>query len=340
MRTMCLLWLLVAMVGAVASGQTASPATGPSAGAAATSAGLAPVIRAIREANSLTDVLTAFTSAPEADRRNVELNTAYMRRLLQLGYPQPAGLPAATLLALDANSGMAFGVAGFNNGRQNHLPEALVFTTKAANLIRDDNSILNNLGQLVAWYEGVKTYKLPAADQGLLDKVKADCASKPAYATAYKLIKDAYDKQAAAVAQNQQAVTAAEKDLRDAQKTGNDAQQAAKAAEDEAAAHNRRADDLRRQLSNTRLTAAERTRLQTEQRREQVAEEDVKSKKLPPLKKTLQDAVAAVNQKRQALEAAKQKTADTVPLAKLFHWLPPAVDGVVTLPTDSASKPA
>lgn len=75
-----------------------------------------------------------------------------------------------------------------------------------------------------------------------------------------------------------------------------------------------------------------------------MAEADVNSKKLPPVKKALQDAVNVVNQKRQALEAAKRKTADTVPLAKLLRWLPPAVDGVVTPPFDSVttstSKPA
>lgn len=268
MRSAGMLWLSVAIVGAIALGQAPPPATGSAAGAAQTPAELVPILRAVREANTLSDAVAAFTSGGDAGRRNAELNTAYLRRLLQLAHPETAGLPAATLIGMDANNGMALGVAGFNSGRQNRLPEAIGFTMKAAHLAKDDPSILNNLGQLVAWYEGAKTYKLPAADLPLLDKVKAECSSQAAYAAAYKTIKDAYDKQAAAVAQNQQAVTTAEKDVKDAEKTGADAQQAEKAVEDEAAAHHKRADDIQKQLSTPRLTAAERTKLQTEQRRE------------------------------------------------------------------------
>jgi hypothetical protein len=340
MRTMGLLCLLVAVLGLSAAAHASSPGAASAPAAAATPAELAPILRAIREANTVNDAVAAFNSAGDAGRRNIELNTAQLRRLLQLGHPETAGLPAATLIALDANSGMAFGVVGFNSGRQNRLSEALVSSIKAAYLAKDDPSILNNLGQMVAWCDGAKTFKLPAEDQTLLDKVKAESASKAPYATAYKTIKDAYDKQAADTAANLQAVTAADKDVKDAEKKGADAQQTEKAVEDEAAAHHKRSDDLQKQLSKAGLTAAERNRLQTDQKREQVAEADVNSKKLPPAKKAVQDAVNVVTQKRQALDTAKKKTSDTVPLAKLLHWLPPAVDGVVTPPFDSVAAPA
>ena len=99
MRTTGLLVLLVLVIGASAApgmGQTTLPVS-PAAGPGGNSSSAARHVKAIREANTLAAAQEAFNDGAEGDRENVELNTAYMRRLLQLGLPQFANGPAATL---------------------------------------------------------------------------------------------------------------------------------------------------------------------------------------------------------------------------------------------------
>lgn len=302
MRTRDLLILLVAAV-TTAAGAVEAQATRPSsppAPAVVTPPGMIPVIKAIREANTVAAAAEAFAEGAEMDRDNVYLNAAYMRRLLQLGQPGWAGAPAARLARALANDGTAYGVMGYTCGGENHLSDALAYTLKAANLVKDDNSIQSNLGQLVAWYECAKPGKLPAADEKTLEALKADLASTEAYQAAYKTIKDAYDKHAADAAAHQAAIASAQTSVDGAAKRASDAQA-----------------QVNRLIRQTDDAGA----IQAAQKR-------------------LQDAKTALAQRVQALDDLRRQPAETqVPLRTLFQWLPPAVDGVVTLPADAKRRP-
>ena len=163
-----------------AAAQTDQPASSPAPPASTAPPAIRLAVKAIREANTVAAAAEGYAEGAEVDRENVELNTAYMRRLLQLGQPQTAGGPATILVQVPVEDGMAFGVVGYNCGRQNDLPNALRYTLKAANLLKDDPSIQNNLGQLTAWYECAKSYKLSAEDQKTLGDLKADLEGKAA----------------------------------------------------------------------------------------------------------------------------------------------------------------
>jgi hypothetical protein len=345
--------LVVALLAGSLGAQTAAPAN--SAPAAETPAALVPVLKAIREANSIAEAAAAYSGTAEEDHRNVELNTAYMRRLLQLGQPQAAGIPAAALASIPVNDGMAFGVLGYNAGRQNDLAKALTNTMKAAGLLKDDTSIQNNLGQLVAWNENDKTFKLPATDQPALDRLKTEMATQPAYMSAYEAVKDGYDKFNDANSQNQQKIASAEADVTAAQKKITDDQAQIKGLQDEEANDVKARSTLQAQPTGGGTgtgTGGGRTGGGARPGRGPMAGgnaaqiqqltaaiNDIDTKRMPAAKKTLQDDTTALNQKQQALAKAKGTPLSAVPLAKLFYWLPPAVDGVVTMPPGTTSRP-
>jgi hypothetical protein len=347
--------VVVAAIAPGAMGQTSAPALPAAPGAAApspapsTSPEMLPFLKAIREANTVAAAAEAYTGGGAIDRRNVELNQAYLRRLLQLGQPQTAGIPAAVLASIPVSDGMACGVVGYNCARQNDLPRALTSTMQAAGLLSDDNSIQGNLGQLVAWYEGAKTFKLSATDQGSLDRLKTILASKPAYAAGYEAIKGAFDKQADGNSQGQQKVAAAETDVQAAEKKVADVQAKIKSLTDEEAADVKTRDVLERQPAAGRAQPGRRPGAgggnngnvnNPQLARINAAIVDIDNNRMPQAKKDLQDATTALTQKKQALEKLRGKPPETASLSKAFHWLPPAVDGVVTLPPDAASKPA
>jgi hypothetical protein len=306
MRMTRVLILSVAAV-AVLVGSAAAQTSQPVGGAPAL-ANLPPAIarsiRAIREANTMAAAAEAYAEGADVDRESVELNTAYMRRLLQLGLPDIANGPAATLVRIPVADGTGYGVLGYNCGRQNDLTNALSYTMKAAGLIKDDPSIQNNLGQLTAWYECAKPYKLPAADQKALDDLKADLASAAPYKAGYKLIKDAYDKHIHAQADAKQKLATAEADVKAAEKRVADAQARVNqggGANPPGRGGRGGPGGAQRQLDDARNNLA---------------------------------------QKVQALNTIRgQQPEGPLSYAKLFHWLPPAVDGVVTPQADPKSKP-
>ena len=303
--------LVIAATAGLGAAQTTLPVA-PAAPPAATADKNSPVgraVRAIREANTLSAVKDAFADGADTDPENVELNTAYMRRLLQLGLPQLANGPATTLLRVPVADGTAYGVVGYNCGRQNDLTNALTNTMKAAGILKDDPSIQNNLGQLTAWYECAKPYKLAAADQKTLDDLKADLDKAEPYKAGYKLIKDAYDKHIHADADAKQKLATAESDVKAAEKKVADAQTRVNQANAGAGQPGR---------GGRGGPGAG-----------------------PGLQKQLDDAKANLAKKVQALNTIRSQPAEaTFSYTKLFRWLPPAVDGVVTLPTDPKAKPA
>jgi hypothetical protein len=333
---------LLALVVSLSAGFLAAQDSPP---ASTTPPALVPVLKAIREANTMAEAASAYSGVAEGDRRNAELNIAYLRRLLQLGQPQAAGTPAATLASIPVNDGMAYGVIGYNAGRQNDLPKALTNTMKAAGLIKDDPSVQNNLGQLAAWNENDRTFKLSTSDQQTLDRLKTDMATQKAYMDAYNAIKDGYTKFNEANSANQAQIATATADLTAAQKKVADDNAAIKTLKDE------EANDVKalQKLPAPRSPSPRPTRAGTppppagpspQAQALQQKIDDINKTKLPAANKTLQDDTAAQNLKAQALAKAKSTPVPAVPLAKLFYWLPPAVDGVVTMPPGTTSRPA
>ena len=324
---------LLAFVVALSAGTLAAQDSQP---AATTPPALVPVLKAIREANTMAEAASAYSGVAEGDRRNAELNVAYMRRLLQLGQPQAAGTPAATLASIPVNDGLAYGVIGYNAGRQNDLPKALANTMKAAGLIK------NNLGQLAAWNENDRSFKLSTADQQVLDRLKTEMATQKAYMDAYTAIKDGYTKFNEANSANQAQIASATADLTAAQKKVADDQAAIKTLNDDVAKDTKDLSALKQATPKPTPRGSRGTTPPppAPSGQAQALQQKINKTRLPAANKTLQDDTAAQNLKAQALAKAKSATVPIVPLAKLFNWLPPAVDGVVTMPPGTTSRPA
>ena len=115
---------------------------------------LAAFIRAIRRAEDPREALSAYAKGCSISRLNAELHTAHVRRMLQFGRPETAYYPAQAAVRLEPENGMAWGVLGYVHGKRHRLEEALAAAVRAAKYAPDDNSILHNAGQLVAWCDG------------------------------------------------------------------------------------------------------------------------------------------------------------------------------------------
>jgi hypothetical protein len=330
--------VLLAAIGAPAVAQSTRPTLAPAVVATpAAPASVAGFVQAIREANSLAAAAHAYAGGCGIDRKSGELNAAYLRKLLQLGQVQFANVPALVLIGLDADDALANAALGCYSGRKGEYGPALFHTMKAAGAIPDDPSVQNNLGQLVAWVEGAKAVRLaPELGQDLA-ALKERLGGKPAYQGGYKPLKEAYDQQAAAITRNQQAAAAMESDAQDLRKKAADAQARLKPIEDEIAVHQRTLDSLKGPDPRMPGLVGDPKAVGTFMFREQQAIDDAQ-RRAAPIRQELQNALRALADKTAAQNGILNRTVD-VPLKKLFRWLPPAVDGVVTLPLDTPPLP-
>ena len=330
-------WFFVLPAATVLVAACAAPAVAQSTKPTSAPASMASIVRAIGEANSLAAAAHAYSDGCGLDRRSRELNAAYLRKLLQLGQVPFANVPALVLVALDANDPLANATLGCYTGRRGKYGPALFHTIKAAAGIPDDPSVQNNLGQLVAWVEGAKTVRLSPELERDLSDLKARLGAKPAYQGGYKPVKDAYDQQAAELAKNRQAAAAMDGDIQELGRKAADAQGRLKPVEEEIASHQRTLDSYKGTNPAGPRLMGDPKAVGTIMFREQQAIDDAQRRAVP-IRKELQDALRAQADKKAAQDALLRKTVD-VPLKKVFRWLPPAVDGVVTLPPDTPAAP-
>ena len=157
---------------------------------------LQPLLKLIRETKDPGTAMAAYARGCAIDRNSTELHDSYMRKMLTLGLPQIARFPARSLVALDAKNGTAWGVLGYMAGKHGRLGEALTNTIRAAALLGDAPSVLNNLGQLCAWYEHVTDLpRIPDADRRTLAKHKEQWSRREAFAMAYRRIQKEFQRQ-------------------------------------------------------------------------------------------------------------------------------------------------
>ena len=117
------------------------------------SAILAECVQTVREQNHPDLVVVAYRKGIKLDPRNVQLHSAYMRRMLGLGVLHAAYEPAEILTKLEPRNATAWAIIAYVRARRNELASALEAEVTAASISLADMSVVNNLGQLIAWYE-------------------------------------------------------------------------------------------------------------------------------------------------------------------------------------------
>jgi hypothetical protein len=157
---------------------------------------LEPFVTAIREAETLRTAARAYSRGNAIDSQYVPLHQAYMERMLTLGFPKIAGHPARMLVRIDPDNGMAWGVLGYLHGREKELAEAMSASVRAAKLKPGDPSIMNNLGQLLAWYRQVLALPdLPDRDKRAIDQLEDQWTQNAMFTRAYNRIHVAFEEQ-------------------------------------------------------------------------------------------------------------------------------------------------
>ena len=169
----------------------AEPTTAPAKVSAAKA--LAGYIQVIKTDKDPSVVLRAYTRACALNRMDPELNSVYMRRMLLLGRPRAAYMSARILSKQDADAGLSWAMIGYMMGRSNKYLDALTATARAMEFNSDDASILNNAGQLAAWFDNAPTPpKLGDREKRIMDKLKDKFQKNQVYLDAYNRINSIY----------------------------------------------------------------------------------------------------------------------------------------------------
>ena len=325
-------------------------------------ASMADLIQIIKTDQDPSVVLRSYTKACALNRMDPQLNSVYMRRMLLLGRPRAAYMSARILAKQDADAGLAWAVIGYMMGRSNKYLDAMTATARALEFNSDDSSIMNNAGQVSAWFDNAPAPpRLGDREKRIMDKLKGKFSKSKAYTDAYDRVNKVYtdcktsragfqDKLAASEGQYNKARTE-ELTLRAAIKRINSQiiQQNGKIKELEKEL-NRNENRLRardadgRYLYNHRAILAENTRLQNNLRAAE-AKKAALQKEGAPMVPKIRIAAITGSKLRKDIGIYRTNLKSIKPaILRQLRWDPPAVDGVFTaeargLPTKPKPRP-
>ena len=176
---------------AVGTCLAAEPTTAPAKISAAEA--MAGFIQIIKTDKDPSVVLRSYTRACALNRMDPQLNSVYMRRMLLLGRPRAAYMSAKILSTQDIDAGLAWAMIGYMMGRSNKYLDSLTATARALEFNSDDASILNNAGQLAAWFDNAPVPpKLGDREKRIMDKLKNKFQTSQVYKDAYARINSIY----------------------------------------------------------------------------------------------------------------------------------------------------
>ncbi|MFP3938300.1 MAG: tetratricopeptide repeat protein [Phycisphaerae bacterium] len=168
------------------------------------SAELSQAVEDVWSADSAAAAAEAYAGGCSVSKTHAPLHRAYMHRMLELGMPRIAAHPAKTLTRLNPEQApLAWAVVGYRKAKRNYWTDSLEATLRAAEELPDNEAVLHNAGQLVAWYEHSPD-KPRASDRAkrAISKLRAEHLPKGGeFAGAYRAITAAYEQQAQAVAE-------------------------------------------------------------------------------------------------------------------------------------------
>ncbi|MGC9454663.1 MAG: hypothetical protein ACP5HU_07345 [Phycisphaerae bacterium] len=216
---------------------------------------LAQAVADVQSAENAAEAAAAYAHGCSIDRIHVPLHRAYMHRMLELGMPQIAAHPARTLTLLKPEEEpLAWALVGYRDATQNHWADALEATMRAAEELPDNEAVLHNAGQLVAWYERSDD-KPRASDRTKRAMAELRVEHLPkggAFAAAYRDISAAYDQRAEAVAEARRTTSAIEARIEELEQVLHENSRERAAVETEIIHHRDVLDDLESDLRTLR----------------------------------------------------------------------------------------
>ncbi|MCE5279614.1 MAG: hypothetical protein ABFD92_09340 [Planctomycetaceae bacterium] len=196
-------WILTS---AMASAQ---PAGGPS---------VIELIQAIHDAPDATTASKAYVEARSADKADPQIYKIYIQRMLELGQPLLAAVPAAELTAIEAQNGLAWGVIGYAKARSGRVGEAMPALINAAKYADDNAGIMFNAGVICAWQEStVRKSDIPSEAASSAASLKSQWESKKDFAEGGKAALAAFKLRQDYIKTQHERLTKLDSDIKDAQ---------------------------------------------------------------------------------------------------------------------------
>lgn len=114
---------------------------------------LAELIADIDAAELVEDAVAAYNAANLVDRGNLEVNLAYMKKMLKLGQLEYAVYGARWVLSVDPGNILALSVLAYRDASTGDIESAMPMIFDALRRSPDDASLLHDAGQMVAWFD-------------------------------------------------------------------------------------------------------------------------------------------------------------------------------------------
>ncbi|MFB3892989.1 MAG: tol-pal system YbgF family protein [Phycisphaerae bacterium] len=311
---------------------------------------LGELVQTILQTDNAGTAVSAYAKATGIDAHCGALNNAYMRRMLQLGLPRIAAYPAQTLTLDEPRNYLAWAVVGYSAGKRGDWATALAATARALEGIPDDPSLLNNAGQLIAWYDGQKN---PSVINDAARRIIGN--SLPAWGKS-EVFSRAFERVSAAIADRAKEQAAADKKVADAEavleasrKKVTELERLLRDVRAEIDAHRDNREQLRSSYNASFWTQTTDGRIvpnplpDLNYRENLLRAINAEDAKIGSLKtdedRVIRDGNAALADYKgnlSAVEQLRQKAKLGAPkFAQYFRWDPPAVDGVMTPEADN-----
>ncbi len=310
-------------------------------------AALARCVETVRSDHDPDAVYAAYQEGLALDKRSVQLHLLFLKRMLKLGVLHVAYGPAQALDKLladdDANRPLVCAVLTHLHATRENMPEALKAALRVSLANPDDPSSLNNLGQLLAWYDlDLQAKSLDDATKRLVETVREKVHRRKPFQQAYQRGRKIYAKHAEVdrkygkkLAQATAQLDAAERQL--ARRKGDAAGAAVSAGSSEEAVKKLRQElavverRLAQSVSNSERAALRKQAKQLRGRIDQETRSQQKSgKEFVAADVIRKGAVEDLDQKRLAVATLQAERNRELQAAEMvWRWDPPVVDAQV-----------
>jgi len=184
--------LLLSLSSSIFAQSTSQPTSSP----AFFSDEMSQIIQNISSSVNVNEASFNYARGCSINRKNIKLQDAYMKKLLKLGRPDIANIPAQELIEIDTKNGIAWGNISyiFAKRGQTFFLQSLTNGLKAIVLDTENTGICQNVSQLVMWYEVNKLSSLDANSNLILKKLSGEIPFSKEYDKNIKIVKDNYVK--------------------------------------------------------------------------------------------------------------------------------------------------
>lgn len=168
------------------------------------------LVQRVREAQDPSSAIQAYADARALAPNDLEVQKAFVHRMVELGLPEMANQQAQDVLTRAPNDGVAWAVSGYLAAKRNQMGSAATDLASASQLAPDDPFVQRTGAQIVAWADSHKD-KTDVSPQALvaIGTIRDKLSGRPEYAQAYQGALTAYQQMAMAPAPTAQGVASA-----------------------------------------------------------------------------------------------------------------------------------